>query len=160
MVTAVTPGRRASSIYSQPDLCDAFQLQTAAQLTAVEAATAIFDRTPGWVGALMNLRNLAVRPFGLIGSESKLPKSARRYGVFPVVASADDYIILGLDDRHLDFRIVLEVAQGDRDLRKVTLATVVKCHNALGRAYLAVVTPFHRRIVPAMLAQLNLRQSE
>lgn len=154
-VTTVVPGRRANAIYTQPDLCDAYELEIQDTLTPVEAASLIFNRTPGWVGALMKLRNIIVRPFGLVDSESKLPKSGSRYGMFPVIALGDDHIILGLNDHHLDFRIVLEVGSGSAGLQKVSLATAVKCHNTLGRTYLAVVKPFHRRIVPAMLAKLE-----
>ena len=38
--------------------------------------------------------------------------------------------------------------------QQVTASTVVKTHNLLGRADLAIVKPFHRIIVPAMLAQV------
>ena len=36
----------------------------------------------------------------------------------------------------------------------VSTSTLVKTHNLLGRVYLAIVKPFHRIIVPAMLAQV------
>ncbi|RVA61432.1 DUF2867 domain-containing protein, partial [Mesorhizobium sp. M7A.F.Ca.CA.001.11.2.1] len=36
----------------------------------------------------------------------------------------------------------------------VAATTIVKTHNWLGRAYLAIIMPFHRIVVPAMLAQI------
>jgi hypothetical protein len=48
---------------------------------------------------------------------------------------------------------VIEVA-GAGDHRSVTATTLVLTHNRLGRAYLAAVKPFHRRVVPAMLRQV------
>ena len=35
--------------------------------------------------------------------------------------------------------------------RNITATTLVLTHNWLGRTYLAVIMPFHRLIVPAML---------
>ena len=37
--------------------------------------------------------------------------------------------------------------------QEVTASTAVRTHNLLGRIYLAIVKPFHRIVVPAMLAQ-------
>lgn len=59
-------------------------------------------------------------------------------------------LVMGEDDRHLDFRVVLDVA-GEAAARAVTVATVVRYRNAFGRAYFALVRPFHRLVVPAMV---------
>jgi hypothetical protein len=67
-------------------------------------------------------------------------------GGFPVVSRSTDEVVLGFDDRHLDFRIVAVVDGGF-----VTLTTVVRWHNAWGRAYLAAIMPFHRAIAARML---------
>jgi len=56
----------------------------------------------------------------------------------------------GFNDKHLDFRLVVDVAP-DGPARSITATTLVLTHNWLGRAYLAVILPFHRLIVPAML---------
>jgi hypothetical protein len=39
--------------------------------------------------------------------------------------------------------------------QSVSATTYVKTHNTLGRFYLTVVKPFHRIIVPVMLAQVG-----
>jgi hypothetical protein len=39
-------------------------------------------------------------------------------------------------------------------VRQVTLTTLVKTHNWFGRTYLAIITPFHRLIAPALLRQV------
>jgi hypothetical protein len=66
--------------------------------------------------------------------------------MFPVVGQSPDRVVLGFDDRHLDFRIVVALAGG-----WATLTTAVRWHNAFGRAYLAAVMPFHRVIAARML---------
>jgi hypothetical protein len=54
----------------------------------------------------------------------------------------------------LDFRVVVDVTPPG-GVRQVTATTLVKTHNRLGRTYLAIILPFHRRIVPALLRQIG-----
>jgi hypothetical protein len=136
------------------DFADAFHIRmTDASLDAPAAARLVTERQPSWVSALLVLRNWLVAPFGLKpGSRSE---SEERYGIFPVLSRTPSEVVLGMDDRHLDFRLVISVAP-DRSGRKgVTATTFVRTHNCLGRAYLAAVMPFHKIIVPTMLASVN-----
>jgi hypothetical protein len=119
--------------------------------------TAIFFHMPGWVKALLALRDVMVSPFGLkTGTDQDLRPPTREEiasasypGIFAVHAANDDEVILGTDDKHLDFRISLLRSEAD-DL--VAMSTWVRPHNALGRLYLALVYPFHRVIVARCLA--------
>jgi hypothetical protein len=61
---------------------------------------------------------------------------------------------MGLADKHLDFRLAIDVAALDERRREVVATTLVQTHNTLGRAYLAIVLPFHRLIVPSMIARV------
>jgi hypothetical protein len=132
---------------------DAYCLEIAEpDLDAMTAARRIMDRTPGWVNHLMRLRNLAVSPFGLKTG----PQAAAREAIgsvirFPIIEKSPTAVIVGLNDKHLDFRIVIETHSADGQTTSVRLTSLVAPHNVLGRAYLAIVLPFHRRIVPAML---------
>jgi Protein of unknown function (DUF2867) len=74
-------------------------------------------------------------------------------GIFPVISETPDRLIAGFNDKHLDFRVVVDVA-APGNCREVTATTLVKTHNWLGRTYLAIILPFHRLIVPAMLRQV------
>jgi hypothetical protein len=49
---------------------------------------------------------------------------------------------------------LVEVEELGAGRQEVAVSTAVKTHNLLGRVYLALVKPFHRIIVPAMLAQV------
>jgi Protein of unknown function (DUF2867) len=62
-------------------------------------------------------------------------------------------LVAGFDDKHLDFRVVVDVAAADHG-RRVTATTLVLTHNLLGRAYLTVILPFHRLVVRALLRQV------
>ena len=76
-----------------------------------------------------------------------------RIGVFPVLSKTPERVVLGLNDKHLDFRLAIDVAALDARRREVVATTLVQTHNRLGRTYLALILPFHRRIVPALMAR-------
>jgi hypothetical protein len=116
---------------------DAYKVPAPRGLDAIEATRLAFAQGPVWVRALMGLRNRLGRLVGL------KPAPA---GGFPVVRQSADEVVLGFDDRHLDFRVVVTVAGGF-----ATVTTVVRWHNAWGRAYLAAIMPFHRAIAARMI---------
>lgn len=97
-------------------------------------------------GRLLQARDLLVRAVGL------KPAVTEAADLFPVILDTPQLVVLGLDDVHLDFRILVSL-----DHRRVRCVTVVRRHNALGRAYFAVVRPFHRRLVPYLLARAARR---
>ncbi len=137
------------------DWADCFETQVAASgLTAETAARRAFDRMPAWVEGLMVLRNVLVRPFGLKGDPHATASGRQRVGMFPVISDEPDEIVLGFDDRHLDFRIVVATEAAESQRTAVRLMTLVKRHNLLGRVYLATIMPFHKLIVARTLSGL------
>lgn len=72
-------------------------------------------------------------------------------GIFPIVSETPDRLVAGFNDKHLDFRVVVDVAASGGGQHATTL---VLTHNLLGRTYLAIIMPFHRLIVRAMLRQV------
>jgi hypothetical protein len=130
------------------DFADAWQATGIhSMIDAEQLAAKLNSAIPSWAKLLMGLRNALVSPFGLkTGREQP-----RRKTLFPVVVTTPGRVVLGMDDRHLDFRLVIEVAAKSRDRLIATATTYVRTHNRAGRLYLALVKPFHRIIVPAML---------
>ena len=65
----------------------------------------------------------------------------------------DAEIVVGEDDRHLDFRasFLVSPAGAPAGGAQLTASTVVHCHNLLGRTYLFISAPFHRLVVKASL---------
>lgn len=102
----------------------------------------------------MALRNLLVWPFGLKTREAELSPQLGRKGMFPVLSQSQSRMVLGLDDSHLDFRILVEIKELGEGRQEISASTLVRPHNLFGRVYLAIVMPFHNIIVPAMLAQV------
>lgn len=127
---------------------------------------------PRWFEALLSLRNriaarvsLKTSANGRESAQNDRPRweIGERIGIFRVFQIHPDELVLGEDDRHLDFRVSLLLERDETDpSRKIyTVSTAVVFHNRLGRWYFAVVKPFHRRIVPVMIrrgfARLRVR---
>lgn len=121
-------------------------------LSALKAAQIALDRPPRWVGRLLAMRNMIVAPFGL-RSAAMPAGQAGSVGAFPIVSERNEQVVLGFDDKHLDFRIVIDVAAGGESGTKVSVTTLVQRHNIFGRLYILVVTPFHKLIVRTTLAR-------
>ncbi|PWK76179.1 DUF2867 domain-containing protein [Aminobacter sp. AP02] len=144
----------AEQILPGASFTDRFAIVVSGQrLDVGAAAERVFRHRPGWIGALMALRNILVRPFGLKTRDEDLAPELERKGMFPVLSQSGQRMVLGLDDRHLDFRLLVELKELGDERQEVSATTLVRPHNSLGRAYLAAVMPFHKIIVPAMLAR-------
>ncbi len=145
-----------SAVLPGAQFADAYLLNVEGQrLDAMTAARRAIDRAPAWINRLLRLRNILMQPFGLKPGVKTKPGdvSVERIGIFPVISKSPRRIVLGLDDKHLDFRLLVDVKDIGDGRQTITASTLVKTHNALGRLYLSVVKPFHRIIVRAMLAQ-------
>ncbi|MGL4243616.1 MAG: DUF2867 domain-containing protein [Beijerinckiaceae bacterium] len=135
---------------------DAFEVALSDRIADAPAAARLaLARMPSWVSGLMSLRNCIVRPLGLKAAPDRALGPEQAIGFFPVISQSPDRVVLGFDDRHLDFRIVIDVTTGADARRAVTATTFVKTHNPLGRAYLNAVLPFHRVIVPTLLSRVG-----
>ena len=135
--TTASPCAGAPGILPGYQFADAYRAPAPPGMDAIEATRLAFAHGPVWIRTLMGLRNRLGRLVGL--------KPARASG-FPVLRQSADEVVLGFDDWHLDFRIVVEIAGGF-----ATVTTLVRWHNAWGRAYLAAVMPFHRVIATRMI---------
>ena len=126
------------------DYADAFEVPAGPDrpATAGEAATAIFRLSPAG-RRVMRFRDVLVATVGLRSSSSAAS------GVLPVLRTARRVCVLGMDDRHLDFRVLVEL---DHDHDVVRCTTVVRRHHLGGRLYFGIVRPFHRLAVPRLLA--------
>ena len=150
----ITPAVDADAVLAGAQFADAFQIEIEDRdLDARRAAEKMLARQPSWAEALLSLRNLLVAPLGLKTSGAGLVPPRDMIGIFPVVSQTRERLIAGFNDHHLDFRVVVDVT-APGGVRQVTLTTLVKTHNWLGRTYLAIILPFHRLIVPALLRQV------
>lgn len=134
---AAAPSADSERLLPGYQFADAYKVPALHRVDAIEATRMAFAHGPRWIRGLMGVRNRLGRLVGL--------KRASSSG-FPVVRQSPDQVVLGFDDRHLDFRIVVEIGGGF-----ATVTTIVRWHNAWGRAYLAAILPFHRAIAARMI---------
>ncbi|MCL2657462.1 MAG: DUF2867 domain-containing protein [Betaproteobacteria bacterium] len=114
-----------------------------------ELVNAFFHALPPWVDTLMKWRDGLVERLGLKTSASAPHealaqgpiKLGQQIGVFRVLALAPGEVVLGENDRHLDFRVSLMAGQSE-----FRVSTLVRPHNVFGWFYLACVLPFHHFI--------------
>jgi len=125
-----------------------------ADMRAIDAARRVLGSAPGWVRSLLALRNRLVGLVGLKSAELKVG-TAGSVGAFPIVSESNGQVVLGFDDKHLDFRIVVDVRPNGGHGSLVAVTTVVARHNLGGRVYIAVITPFHKAIVKSLLNRLD-----
>jgi hypothetical protein len=153
-VHEVEPRVDADALLAGAQFVDAYRVTVdGAALDARHAAEKMLARGPRWIDALITLRNRLVTPFGLKTPAPTEAVSAAAIGIFPILSETPDRLVAGLDDKHLDFRVVIDVAS-TADEQRVTATTLVLTHNLLGRAYLTIILPFHRLIVRNMLRQV------
>lgn len=143
-----------SRLYPSVNLADAFAVRLPAGASANPDLLArfILAHQPAWIGWLTELRDTIVARLGL-KTARHLATLSDRVGPFQIYSNNPDEIVLGEDDRHLDFRVSLLCAAGaaPEGGRELVVSTVVQCHNLLGRSYLFIIAPFHRRVVKASL---------
>lgn len=153
-VREVTPEVDADALLAGAQFIDAFRVEVGATaVNAREACTRMVLNGPRWVDALLRLRNILVRPFGLKTSGEGAPAPGGLIGLFPVLSETPERLVAGFDDSHLDFRIVVDVSDNGAS-RQVTSTTLVRTHNLLGRTYLTLIMPFHKLVVRNMMGRI------
>jgi len=153
-IREITPDIDAGALLAGAQFIDAYRLEVEGRaLDARRAAERMIGHAPRWVDALLTLRNMLVAPLGLKTTGASETEPREMVGIFPVLSQTPDRLVSGFNDKHLDFRVVVDVASADAG-QEVTATTLVLTHNLLGRGYLAIILPFHRLIVRSMLRQV------
>lgn len=146
-----------ASWYPGADLVDAFAVTLPGPRPhhLSRLAQAAFSNPPPWIKAAMTLRDAAVRLFGVRTSgeiRARLKSDGRdRIDFFPVLSRSEREIVIGEDDRHLDFRLSLLLSKRPDGQEDLVATTVVRCRNRLGRAYLAAIMPGHILVIRSSL---------
>jgi len=153
----VPSGSVLAPLYVGADLLDAFaiHLPAAASDDLEVLARVAFERQAGWIRVLTWVRDAVMATVGVKSSRAIGAAAAARglqvIGYLPLLSKSAGELVMGGDDRHLDFRAAILLRTGAAGGRELVVVTVVHCHNRLGRTYLAVIAPFHRTILRANL---------
>ncbi|MEB2777714.1 DUF2867 domain-containing protein [Algoriphagus sp. D3-2-R+10] len=167
IVKVTLPGNSVlNSSRKEYDFVDSFQGELNDyddKFNSVDIGKAFFASGPKWVRELFALRNKLVSIVGLktSGDSSNREKQLKNFecepgeqlGLFKVFAKNENEVILGEDDRHLNFRVslFLERKTNEKAKKNLTISTTVEFNNWFGRLYFLPVRPFHKLIVPTML---------
>ncbi|MBB3213694.1 hypothetical protein FHW67_002995 [Herbaspirillum sp. Sphag1AN] len=155
LIPTPTAAIRASGL-PHIDFADAYSGQAdRTYADAEQAARAVFANPPPAVQRLMALRNAIVAPFGIKASVDFSDRGLGKIDVFPIISSTTTEIVVGGDDKHLNFRIWISIEAGPNG-STVTISTLVKINNLLGKIYLSIIMPFHKYVARLQLeAGLN-----
>ncbi|WKY56795.1 DUF2867 domain-containing protein [Vibrio sp. SNU_ST1] len=160
------PKKSILSEYSKNSyFCDSFSKKIKYNnQTAIEVFLEIAAQTPTWIAFLMSTRNWVVSKLGLknlgglqdvsrdkLGSEYVV---GERVGIFTLVSSTENEVVLEDCDKHLDVRVSFLV-EPEGETAIVHANTVVHVNNLFGKIYMFFVTPFHKIIVPSALKGLE-----
>lgn len=141
-----------AALYPGAFLADAYAIDLPPGTTfdTLKLARFALERQAPWVERLMRLRDAIVSMFGLKTASALRADAGAgrtpRVGIFRIYETLQDEVVLGEDDKHLDFRLSVQRYPG-----QLTAVTVVHCHNLLGRTYIRVIAPFHRLVVRSAL---------
>lgn len=142
------PEREASEVLPGWDYADAFECGwRAVGVDAMAVAGALLGPSRSARRVLL-ARDRVVAPFGV------QPAHQGDALLFPVLSSEPQRVVCGLDDRHLDFRVIVSLSDG-----VARCTTVVRRHGLAGAVYFAVVGPFHRRLVPHLMRRAQQQPS-
>lgn len=144
-------------------------------INSQKVGKAFFTSSPKWVEKLMIFRNKIVAVFGLKTSGIKTDRAQQlenfkcekgeQLGLFKVFSRNENEVVIGEDDKHLNFRVSLYLEKNINqiDKKKLIISTTVEFNNWFGKIYFLPVRPFHKIIVPTMLKaiikELELKNS-
>lgn len=139
--------------YLPADYADSFAktITDKPYLSAKELFDQIFLQHPKWVEFLLNLRDRLVKPLGL-----KTNKSFEEM----IIEQNNHEIILGTQDKHLSFYVSVCCPEPDNATQTISITTLIKYENLLGKIYFAAIWLFHRTIVPFLFKRAITKWSK
>ena len=157
---------KSQLFHQKSDYFDVFQSPVGDldnQIDGPQLARLFFNAVPPWTSVLFKLRNRIVGIFGLKTGNGEVSKEhiiqnfkglkGEKLGFFEVYYSDVNEIILGENDRHLDFRTSLFLDRTNEE-NSLFISTTVAFHNFFGKFYFLIVKPFHKIIVRSMMKRM------
>lgn len=117
-------------------------LRHSQRMTARALFELIFVCYPKPAAWLLAFRDRLVKSFGL--------KTGNHFEKMMLSETAQR-IVLGQEDKHLDFYVVLECSTPMGSWQDIRVSTYVKYHNIMGRLYFGGIRPFHVLLVKRLV---------
>ncbi len=152
------PGHfRLADWYEDADLLDSYALISARYSGSIRdiARGILVTPAPWFFRAIRSVRAWVEsqwhgKSYGTVGADPEQDNVQS----LPILSEHDAELILGKDNRHMSFRILIMRESLDFGQDLVSVTTAVRCHTTLGHITLAVVKPFHRLLVPSSLRRV------
>jgi hypothetical protein len=164
------PQSLVTEVQGYDDYCDTFVVAAGENISFDELTTVSLTTNPKWVDFLVWLRNKIVRLFGLITEmpdtsgidKAKTIEPGCNVGFFNVLKRNGEDILMGNEDKHLDFVLSTYIFRNSSNERIFAITTKVKLKNTFGKAYFSCIKPFHSLILNSTMKRLNkyIKQSE
>ncbi len=137
-------------------------------ITVNDVLKSFFTSAPPWVIFSMKIRDkiasvLNLKVNGIKDHNAMIQNSnfnvGESYGLFTITEKTDQEVIMGTDDRHLNFRVSLYVEKIDQHTY-IYISTIVQINNKVGWLYFNTIDLFHKIIVKKFLKNIcrNLEQ--
>ena len=108
------------------------------ELTPDDFLNLTFSKYPKWIDWLLSLRAILVKPLNL-KTDDKL--------INMVQDRTENEIIIGKQDKHLTFYCSLWCSPKENNKQILSITTIVKYNNSIGKLYFFVIRPFHKIII-------------
>lgn len=135
---------------TRPDYADAYAVELPAgspKDPGVWLDLLVRAAVPTWLTILLRLRMSLARALRL-----RTAVVSAEVNPFTVRSRDADTVVTGEDDRHLDFRALLHTRARETG-HELVFVTVVQRHNFTGRAYFALIRPFHHVAIRSLLVR-------
>lgn len=154
---------KRNNMYDYIDSFESVFIDNEKKVKPADVGKLFFSGGPKWIDTLLVLRNNIVKIFGIKTPENFSDRqklldqfkceTGEQLGLFEVFDKTENEVVLGEDNKHLNFRVslFLDGTTKQPEKRTLTISTVVTFNNWLGRFYFSPVKPFHKLIVPTIL---------
>lgn len=148
------------------DFHDSYKLLSSGKkkINPLEVYFLMVKRVPKWINFLLSLRNKIARLLGLkdVGNLGKTKKFLGQGGknlvghkldFFIIATYSQNEMILILNDKHLDIKVSIFINESFEE-KTIIFSTLVKFNNFCGKAYMFIITPFHKVIVKRLMRNI------
>jgi hypothetical protein len=135
------------------------------EINVTDVARVFFNSAPNWVVNLMQLRDKIANSIGLKTDQQRKKDIERlktstfevgeKFGLFEILTRQENEVIMGTDDKHLNFRVSIYLEGKQNKQYQVFLTTVVQINNSLGKVYFFFVKPFHKLIIKTFIRRIQ-----